>query len=164
MPIYEFYCAKCNTIYNFFSRTVNTDKIPDCPKCKDVKLKRKVSIFAAISSRKDEGGMDTDMPPIDEARMEKAMAMLASEADGIDENDPRQAARLMKKLSDATGLKMGDSMEEAISRMERGEDPDTIEAEMGDLLSEEDPFILESKGKKAATKPKPREDETLYDL
>ena len=31
MPIYEFYCAKCNTIYNFFSRTANTDKIPTCP-------------------------------------------------------------------------------------------------------------------------------------
>jgi len=25
MPIYEFYCRKCNTLYNFFSRSVNTE-------------------------------------------------------------------------------------------------------------------------------------------
>ena len=123
MPIYEFYCEQCNTIYNFFSRRVNTEKIPNCPKCHDVKLQRKVSLFAAISSRGDsESEMDADMPPIDEAQMEKAMGMLAREAEHINEDDPRQAAQLMRKLSDATGLKMGPAMEEALHRMERGED------------------------------------------
>ena len=39
MPIYEFYCRKCNTIYNFFSRSVNTEKIPFCPKCKSEQRK-----------------------------------------------------------------------------------------------------------------------------
>jgi len=33
MPIYEFYCEPCHTIYNFFSRSVNTGKRPACPKC-----------------------------------------------------------------------------------------------------------------------------------
>jgi len=69
----------------------------------------------------------------------------------------------MRKLSDATGLKMGAGMEEALSRLERGEDPEKIEQEMGDLLSGEEPFALEDKGKK--TKPSaPRVDETLYEL
>ncbi len=35
MPIYEFYCEQCHTIYNFFSRKINLEKIPDCPKCRD---------------------------------------------------------------------------------------------------------------------------------
>ncbi|HHO75538.1 MAG TPA: zinc ribbon domain-containing protein [Deltaproteobacteria bacterium] len=163
MPIYEFYCKKCNTIYNFFSRSVNTDKIPNCPKCGHVKLKKKVSIFAAISGRKEEdsGGL---MPDIDESKMEKAMAMLAGEAGGIDDNDPRAAARLMRKLSDATGLKMGEGMEEALCRMERGEDPDRIEAEMGDLLEGEEPFLVQSKSTGSRRKMKPEVDETLYDL
>ena len=26
MPIYEFYCPDCNTLFNFFSRTINTSK------------------------------------------------------------------------------------------------------------------------------------------
>ncbi|HAR99256.1 MAG TPA: hypothetical protein DCS11_10280 [Syntrophus sp. (in: bacteria)] len=163
MPIYEFYCAKCNTIYNFFSRTVNTDKIPTCPRCKRVRLKRQMSVFAKLSGGKDEPPAD-DMPPIDEAKMEKAMAMLAGEADRINEDDPRQAAALMRKLSDATGLKLGAGMEEALSRMERGEDPEKIEAEMGDLFEGEEPFLLEAKGGKGGRKPRPSVDETLYDL
>jgi putative FmdB family regulatory protein len=98
MPIYEFYCQKCNTIYNFFSKSVNTEKIPGCPKCK-VKLKREMSVFANISKSK-ENDTDGDMPPIDEAKMEKAMAMLASEAGNINEDDPKQAAMLMRKLKE----------------------------------------------------------------
>jgi len=163
MPIYEFYCHKCNTVYSFFSRTVNTEKIPNCPKCKRVKLKRQMSIFARVSGGKEEGAVD-DMPPIDEAKMEKAMAMIAGEADKINEDDPRQAAMLMRKFSDATGLNLGPGMEEVLSRMERGEDPEKIEQEMGDLLEGEDPFIFGAKAKKGSRKPAPRIDETLYDL
>ena len=162
MPIYEFYCEKCNTVYKFFSRTINTDKVPLCPVCKDLKLKRQVSLFAAVSGKKEEGPAD-DMPQFDEAKMEKAMAMLAREAGGMNEDDPRQAANLMRKLSDATGLKMGAGMEEALSRLERGEDPEKIEQEMGDLLSGEEPFAFEERGKKAG-RSVPIIDETLYEL
>ena len=166
MPIYEFYCQQCHTIYNFLSRTINTEKIPDCPTCKDLKLQKKVSLFAAISNRGEQGEGDDDMPPIDEAKMEKAMGMLAQEAEHMNEDDPRQAAQLMRKLSDATGLKMGDAMEEALARMERGEDPEKIESEMGDLLEGEDPFQFESKSSGGAKKrrPAPHVDETLYEL
>ncbi|MDP3283707.1 MAG: zinc ribbon domain-containing protein, partial [Desulfobacterales bacterium] len=38
MPIYEFYCQDCNTIYNFFSKSVNTKKSPNCPMCKTSRL------------------------------------------------------------------------------------------------------------------------------
>jgi hypothetical protein len=31
MPIYEFYCPDCNTIFNFFSRTINTSKKTPMP-------------------------------------------------------------------------------------------------------------------------------------
>ena len=165
MPIYEFYCHKCNTVYNFFSKTVNTDKIPHCPTCRKVKLKRQMSVFAKITGGRDEGGEEDGMPPIDEAKMEKAMAMLAGEADKISEDDPRQAANLMRKLSEATGMNLGPAMEEALRRMERGEDPEAIEAEMGDLLESEEPFLFDGGGgKKRVGKAKPRVDETLYDL
>jgi putative FmdB family regulatory protein len=165
MPIYEFYCHKCNTVYNFFSKTVNTERIPYCPRCKRVKLKRQMSVFAKISSGRDEGGDDDPMPYMDETKMEKAMAMLAGEADKISEDDPRQAANLMRKLSETTGMKLGSAMEEALRRMERGEDPEAIEAEMGDLLESEEPFIFDgSQGKKGAKKTKPLVDDNLYDL
>jgi len=164
MPIYEFYCQQCNTVYNFFSRKVDTEKIPTCPTCRTVPLKRQMSVFAKIT-RGQEEPVGEDMPPIDDGRMEKAMAMLASEVDRIDEEDPRQAVRLMRKLSDMTGLQLGDGMEEALSRMERGEDPEQIEQEMGNLLESEEPFVLEQKTAKGINRRvQPRIDETLYDL
>lgn len=161
MPIYEFYCKNCNTIYKFFSRTVNTEKIPYCPNCKTEKLKRQISLFAISSGKKEE---ESDMPQIDESKMEKAMGMLAQEAGKLDEEDPRQAAQLMRKLSESTGIKMGPGMEEALHRLEQGEDPEKIEEELGDLLEEEEPFILESKTKSGVKKQKPRIDDKLYDL
>jgi putative FmdB family regulatory protein len=104
MPIYEFYCSRCNTVFSFFSRSVNTAKIPACPQCRRP-LKRQMSLFAKGYGRKDDMGGD-DMPPLDEAKMEKAMAMLAGE----------------------------------------------------------EPFLKTGKGKRGVRKPKPRVDETLYDL
>ncbi len=164
MPIYEFYCDACNTIYNFFSRTINTTKTPKCPKCKVHTLQRQMSAFAIAGRAKEDDGME-DLP-FDETKMEQAMNMLAGEAERIDEDNPRQAADLMRKLSDMTGMKLGDGMQEALSRMERGEDPDKIEAEMGDLLENEDPFTLPDKKSigKTSDRPSPSRDETLYDL
>jgi len=163
MPIYEFYCRKCNTIYSFFSRSVNTEKIPFCPSCRKVKLQRRMSVFAKISPKKED--VDSgDLAGFDEAKMEKAMEMLTQEAGGIDENDPRQAAQLMRKLTDATGLSLGPKMEEALSRMESGEDPEKIEAEMGDSISDDELFIMATKAAAGKKDKKPKVDEKLYDL
>ncbi len=163
MPIYEFYCRKCNTVYKFFSRSVNTEKVPNCPRCKTVKVKRIMSLFSTVSGRKEED-VDADMPSFDEAKMEKAMSLLANEAEGINEDDPRQAAALMRKLTDATGLSMGAGMEEALRRLERGEDPEKIEEEMADLLEGEEPFVMEHRSRKPGKKAAPKVDETLYPL
>jgi len=55
-------------------------------------------------------------------------------------------------------------MEEAISRMEAGEDPEQVENEMGDQLSEDD-FSLDAVTKKLLKKKKaPIHDEKLYEL
>jgi len=164
MPIYEFYCHQCNTIFNFFSKTINTRKRPTCPRCKQVKLTRQMSAFATTGRATEDESM-ADLP-FDERTMEKAMGMLASQAETMDENDPRQAADLVRKLTDMTGMQLGPGMQEALNRMESGEDPDKIEAEMGDLLEEEDPFTLAAKKGRPTTakKPAPERDDTLYDL
>jgi putative FmdB family regulatory protein len=163
MPIYEFYCDRCNTIFNFFSRTINTTKRPDCPTCRTTKLERRMSAFAVTGRAKETGELD-DLP-FDESKMEQAMQMLAGEAEHINEDDPKQAANLMRKLTDMTGLELGSGMEEALRRMEKGEDPEQIEAEMGDILEGEDPFQpAAKKGGRSGGRPAPRKDETLYDL
>ncbi len=123
-----------------------------------------MSAFAFTGKARETG--DGEDLPFDEGKMEKAMQMLASEADRVNEDDPRQAAYLMRKLTDMTGMELGAGMEEALRRMERGEDPEQVEAEMGDLLEGEDPFMFsEKKGKgETAARLAPMRDETLYDL
>ena len=108
------------------------------------------------------------MPDLDEDKLEQVMAAMAGDMENIDENDPRQVSRMMRKLFDATGMKMGSGMEEALRRMESGEDMEKIEEELGDVLEEEDPFS--TSGKKGMLKGlrrrflPPKVDETLYDL
>ena len=75
MPIYEFYCSDCNTIFNFFARSANTNKKPKCPKCKVKTLERQMSVFSFTGNAKEGGDMD-DLP-IDERKMEKAMQQVA---------------------------------------------------------------------------------------
>ncbi len=164
MPIYEFYCEDCNIIFNFFSKTVNTLKKPKCPKCKVKTLVKQMSMFSFTGNVSED--KDIDDLSLDEGKMEKAMQMLAGEAENINEDDPRQAANLMRKLSNMAGLELGSGMQEALSRMEQGEDPDKIETEMGDLLENEEPFLLPGKIniKKTAKRSAPTRDETLYDL
>ncbi|WP_025321239.1 FmdB family zinc ribbon protein [Deferrisoma camini] len=169
MPVYEFYCPDCHVIFNFLARRPGADRRPDCPRCGREDLERRVSLFAISKGRKDDGGGEDDLPDIDETRLEQAMESLAAEADSIDEDDPRQVARLMRKLYDATGMNLGPGMEEAIRRMEAGEDPDRIEEEMGDVLEEEDPFTGAAgagprwKALKRRLLP-PEVDDTLYEL
>jgi putative FmdB family regulatory protein len=138
MPIYEFYCERCHRLFNFLSRKVNPGGRPACPRCGKRRLERRPSKFAI--SRGLEEPADGGMPDLDDARLEQAMEALAGEMDGMDEDDPRQAAQLMRKLYETTGLRLGPAFEEAMRRMEAGEDPDRIEAEMGDQLEEEDPL------------------------
>jgi len=121
-----------------------------------------MSIFAKVSRGREESAGE-EMPQLDEAKMEKAMAMLAGEAEKMDENDPRQAAQLMRKLSETAGISFGEGMEDALNRLERGEDPDRIEEEMGSLLDTEEPVLLNKKGR-GQKRTAPRVDETLYDL
>ncbi len=164
MPIYEFYCPQCNTIYKFLSRTVNTEKIPYCPTCKNIKLERRVSMFATLSSEHSVEETDDTFSGIDEQRMERVLESLANEAEHIDEHNPRQMASLMRKFAKEAGIHFGEGMEEAIRRMEKGEDPEQIEAELGNIIENEDPLLLKSFGKIKGRKKRPKIDDHLYDL
>ena len=163
MPIYEFYCRDCHTIFNFFSRRVNTDKRPGCPRC-GKELAKQLSTFATIGRAK-ESGEDDLLANLDEAKLESAFGELMRESEKINEDDPRQMAQLLRRLSAKTGLSLGDGMEEALARLEAGEDPETIEAEMGDTLAGDDLLgAMRRQGKGASRQAAPAHDDTLYEM
>ncbi len=128
-----------------------------------MKIQRQMSTFATIGKARDD--VDDPMAGIDESKMEKAFEGMLREAENINEEDPRQMAGLMRKFSDRTGISLGDKMEEALSRLESGEDPESVENDMGDLLDAEDGFNLEDMRKKVLSGPKPPlRDDKLYEL
>ena len=175
MPIYEFYCEDCHTIFNFLSAKVDTTTSPACPKCGLDPIKRQVSRFAiskglAEPSAAPPGGADDPLSPQEE-KMMRAMEGLASDAESLDENDPRQMAGFLRRLYNAGDMPVGSAMEEAMRRMEQGEDPDKIDEDLGDLLESEMPFgedesplTKEGRMKWKTRRRPPSRDEKLYTL
>jgi hypothetical protein len=61
----------------------------------------------------------------EESRLEE-LADPGSLLSDLDENDPKSVARWMRRMSREIGEDMGPEFEEAIDRIEAGEDPDKV--------------------------------------
>jgi hypothetical protein len=141
MPIYEFYCASNHKIYSFLARSLRYSGLtPRCPDNPKFRMERMISNFSFTGRAKEKTGMPGEATA-DDPRMEAAMAEMEREFGGMDsENpDPRQLARMMRKMSALTGDKVPAPMEEMMRRMESGEDPEKLEQEFGDVMEEFDP-------------------------
>ncbi len=115
MPIFEYACPRCRKIFSFLVRNPARKKKFRCPQCGGSGLKKVYSSFALVHS--------------EESRMEKMAD--PSFFSGLDENDPRSLARLMRKMARETGEEMDDEMREVCERLEAGEDPEKLEEMMG---------------------------------
>jgi putative FmdB family regulatory protein len=143
MPIYEFACPKCRRIFSFLSKRVKPDHLPVCPKCGNKKLSRQVSRFAMTKGLKEPAaknempGNEPPMPDLDDPRLERAMMEMERDMEHLDENNPRHMAYMMKKMKDLMPPgTMPKELDVAIKRLEAGEDPEKIEADMGDMLGD----------------------------
>jgi len=137
MPVYEFLCRVCNRIYSFHSFAVDTAKIPTCPKCHAADLRRVPSRFGVTASPKTGGGEEADGQGMDDPRIEREMMRFAAELENMDENDPRQMAAAVRRMTEIAGEPVTPAMEEMIRRLEAGEDPEEVEEELGEALEEE---------------------------
>ena len=144
MPIYEFACPKCRRIFSFLSQRVNPDRPPVCPKCGNKKLSKQISRFALRRGVKEPGTKaDADreggppLPDLDDSRVARAMAEMERDMEHLDENNPRHLAHMVRKMKDLMPPgSVPKELDTAIKRLEAGEDPEKIEADMGDLLGD----------------------------
>ena len=141
MPIYEFACPKCRVIFNFLSHRINPDKLPKCPRCGNKKLTRQMSAFATPKGAKEPNSAsdatDDGMPNLDDPRIARAMSEMERDMASMDENNPKHMAHMMRKMKDLMPPgSMPKELDTAIKRLESGEDPEKIEADMGDVLSQ----------------------------
>ncbi len=137
MPVYEFLCQGCNKIYSFHSFRVANDKVPSCPKCAATDLERVPSSFGINAARKTAAENEGTGGDQDDPGMEREMMRLAAELEGMDENDPRQMAAAVRRMTEIAGEPVTPAMEEMIRRLEAGEDPEKIEEDLGDALEDE---------------------------
>ncbi len=69
---------------------------------------------------------------------------------GVDEGDPRELGKWLRKAANAAGEPLPPELEEVCGRLEAGEDPEQIEDEMGETLErglggyEEDDTLYEA--------------------
>lgn len=143
MPIYEFACPKCRRIFSFLSKRVNPDRSPVCPKCGHKKLAKQVSRFALTRGLQEPAAQSEPevdgppMPDMDDPRVERAMMEMERDLEHLDENNPKHMAHMMRKMKDLMPPgSVPKELDVAIKRLEAGEDPVKIEADMGDVLGD----------------------------
>lgn len=106
MPIYEYQCQACGRRTTVFVRNVASAGRAKCEHCGSTKLSRMLS---RVHVHGGAGRASLDDP---------------SSFDGIDENDPRAVARMMRQMGAESGEDMGPEFDEMVGRMERGESPE----------------------------------------
>ena len=51
----------------------------------------------------------------------------------VDENDPRSIGKFMRRMGNEMGEDMGPEFDEVVGRLESGENPESIEADIPDM-------------------------------
>ena len=105
MPLYEYYCKPCHTIFSFLSRTANVSKQPACPRCGG-ELQKQVSSFAF--SQKMRG---TESLPFAAKQAENGVKKVKGEIDRLkSEASPQRAEQFKKNFERWSGVKLDHSV------------------------------------------------------
>ena len=114
MPIYEYLCRRCNTIFQFLVRNPSSKTAPICPECgKGERMEKVISTFCVRSGSSS----------IEDMADDPSLA-------GLDTEDPKAMASAIRRMADEMGEDLGPEVNEALSRLEAGEDPEKIERDL----------------------------------
>ena len=98
MPIYEYECKTCGKRMSFLIFSQESLKTLECKKCKSKKLNRLLSRIAT--------------PKSEESRLESLAD--PSKLAGLDEKDPKNIARWMKRMGKEMGEDAGEDFDDAV--------------------------------------------------
>jgi len=123
MPTYDFICNNCNQRFDvFLTFSEYGSKKVSCTHCKSRNVRRRMTKVRIAKS--------------EESRMES----MADEFSGIEnmDDDPREMARVMKKMGREMGEELPPEFNEVVDRLESGQSPDEIESAIPDLGGDSD--------------------------
>lgn len=111
MPIYEFRCADCRKVTNFFTRKVDTEISAACEHCGSAKTSRMMSKFGRSYTRSDI--MERYGDPSD-----------SNNPDAY--RDPRQIGTWVEKRFEEYGMDLPDGARDMIDAARDGDLPDPV--------------------------------------
>ena len=113
MPIYEYFCQDCrrkvSLLWPSFSAAESRPAV--CPRCAGGNLRRLIS-RVAVHRSSDAGSGES---------------AAADAMPDVNDEDPKSLARWMRQMAGETGEELGPEFDEVVSRLEAGEDPESIE-------------------------------------
>ena len=98
MPIYEYRCNDCWKISEFLLIKTDETFIPQCKRCKSKKMSRVLSRVRVI--RSEENRMESLADP--------------SKWGDLDEKDPKNMAKWMKRMGKEMGEDLGDDVDQMV--------------------------------------------------
>lgn len=119
MPSYDYRCNTCKrrVVLTYKTYRDYDTATPICPRCQSTDLTRIIGRVALAKS---------DSSRLDGLADESAI-------DDLADADPATLGRYMRQMSAEVGEDLGDEFHEVVNRLERGENPDDIEASMPNL-------------------------------
>lgn len=125
MPVYEYRCNACKRRVTLSYKTYAEydAATPTCKHCGSTDLTRLISRVAFKRSSPFARMMSGDAD--DSSGLD--------DFDDFDESNPRQLGRMLREMSEEMGEDMGPEFDEVVTRLERGDNPEEIEASMPDL-------------------------------
>lgn len=118
MPTYDYHCLDCRKRASIYQRYDDYGRVPVvCPHCGSSRLERRIGRVRVARS--------------EESRLERLSD--PGEWGGVDENDPRSMARMMRRMGGEMGEDMPAEFDEVVDRLEAGESPEDIEKDTPDL-------------------------------
>jgi putative FmdB family regulatory protein len=132
MPIYEYKCADCKRKVSLFfgsfsvaERRSEAGEI-ECPNCGSNRLER---LMSRVNMVRGDSSLEDSMSDIDDGGDMDGMGGMLN---GLDEDDPRSVARWARRMKDSMGgeMDMGPDFDQALARIEAGEDPDKVMEDM----------------------------------
>jgi len=126
VPAYDFRCLDCqHRVVLRFSYAEYATAEKRCTRCGSTNLRR---IITKVAIAKSETTRFADLE--DESTL-----------DELADADPATLGRFMRRMAEETGEDLGEEFNTIVERLERGEDPESIEADFAvpeDTLEDED--------------------------
>lgn len=101
-------------IFQFLVRNPSSKTSPICPKCEKTDSMEKVMSTFSVKSGSSSMEDMADDPSLA----------------GLDTEDPKAMASAIRRMADEMGEDLGSEVNEALSRLEAGEDPENIERDL----------------------------------